>query len=80
MSDKYYILTNDDGDISIEEFNKVELLSRINCADPYYGDLPFKLVSEVDSDLTADLDGLIIIKGKSIKPHEVLTVTEFGIE
>ncbi len=78
MSDKYYVLTNSDGDVSIEELTKEELLERIN--EEYYGNPKFNLVSKIDSDLTAYLDGLIIIKGKCIIPHEVMTVTEFGID
>lgn len=79
MSDKYYVLYNSDGDIIIHEITKEELLKRINDGE-YYGSSKYNLVSEIDTDLTASLDGLLIIKGKSIKPYEVLKVTELDVE
>ena len=80
MSGWYFVIHNAEGSIYIEEIDRRTLLKRLN-EENYYGEEKINLVSEVaDWDLSASLDGIIIIKGESIKPTAVKTVTKFEVE
>ena len=80
MSETYFVIHNAGGNIYIEEIDKRTLLKRLNEEDYYSGE-KINLVYEIDDwDLSASLDGIIIIKGKSIKPKHVKAVTKFEVE
>jgi len=77
--EKYYIINNSDGDTTVSEVTKEELLKRINPEDPYYGDKRFlQKISKNDTNYWGD--NILIIKGNIITPKPKEKVVTYDIE
>ena len=74
---KYYVIHNGEGDTTVDELTKEELLKRLN--ERWYGDIPcMKSVPEDSTDYWGAR--LLVIKGKVVTPLPVEKVTEYDVE
>jgi len=78
--DKYYIIHNGDGDTSVVEVTKEELLSEwFNPDDPYVGHTNcLKSIENRDTNYWGG--DMLIIKGSIVTPTVKQVVTELDIE
>jgi hypothetical protein len=76
--DKYFIITNSDGDTHVECVTKEVLLERIN--DEHYGSFP-NYMNELPKDSDTNYWGgdIMIIKGELVSPEIKTKITEFTI-
>lgn len=75
--EKYYVISNSDGDTYIEEYSKEKLLEVINEKDCEY--IFMDNIKVVDINYWSSKDHLII-KGKIVVPKEKKVVLERDIE
>jgi hypothetical protein len=79
MKEMYFIISNPDGDTTVEAIEKKELIARLE--DNYYGSgrLPFpELPDENDTNYWGE--GFLIIKGSVVYPKAKEVITKFDIE
>lgn len=74
MKNYFLIHEDQDGDISIEQFDEEKLLKRINDQEDYYGTTGFMEKIEALDIINLDCNKLLLIKGEVIvpKPKEVV--------
>lgn len=77
MSDIFYVISTGE-DTRIEVLSAETLKSRLD--EEYYGDNKFIAPAPGKSMDLAEVSGLIIIKGKAIKPKPVETVTKWDVD
>lgn len=79
MKEQYFIISNSDGDTTVDVVDKETLLERID--DGYYGNdrKPFKELPK-ENDTNYWSDGILIIKGKVVSPVAEQVVTKYNIE
>jgi hypothetical protein len=75
--EKYFIITNSDGDTYVDTVTKDELIKRLE--ENYYGNVDF-LTSAPKNYTNYWGDGVLIIKGEVVTPNPVEVVTKFNIE
>ena len=78
--DKYYIISNSDGDTTVNEIAKEDLLKRLDPDENYYGnrDILKEMPQETDTNYWGD--SMLIIKGTIVSPRPVTKITEFEID
>lgn len=77
MREEYFIISNSDGDTTVEAVDKETLLQRIE--EEYYGKGVYgELPKENDTNYWGD--GILIIKGKVVSPVAKQVVTKYEIE
>ena len=85
MTDNYYVITNNDGTVTITRLLKKDLLRRLR--EKYYGE-DVQFLSKTKTGLTGNMrscvipfmnDGILIIKGDIVLPTEITTVTGYDI-
>jgi hypothetical protein len=73
----YFVIKDNDGEITVEKLSKVKLLKRLN--EEYYGEVNFK--QNVDRRETVYRgDDVVIIKGEIVVPVPVVTVNRYEID
>jgi len=77
--EKYYIIKNSDGNTTVDEVTKDELINRINPEEPYYGDKNF-LQKITDKDTNYWGENILIIKGCIVIPKEKEKIVTYDIE
>ena len=78
MEDTYFIINNSDGDTSVVEMNKTELLEAIE--ENYWGqNIYFDDISE-NRDTNYWGEGILIIKGKIVTPEPKEVITSYDIK
>ena len=77
MDEMYYIISNSDGDTTVKEVSKSELLERME--ENYYGGEP---LTEIPNNYDTNYwgEGILIIKGKIVTPEPIEVVKKFIIE
>jgi len=82
---KYFLICNSDGDVSIYEYSKEQLIAEITPDESgdsnlgYVGDIKF--LDHMPRDLQQLGDGeYVIIKGEVVVPEAVKVVTQFEIK
>jgi|GEM_PF-4959584 len=80
--DKYYIIKNPDGDTTVEELTKKEILKELQLdGELSSGHLEFKESIGVERDTNFwGEDGVLIIKGKIVVPTNKKIIVEREIE
>jgi len=73
----YFIISNSDGDTTVDKISKEELLRRLN--ESYYGNVEYKNQVE-ESDTNYWGEGVLIIKGEIVVPEPIETVKEYDID
>ena len=73
----YFVITNHDGDPSIDSLSRETLMERLN--EKYYGDIEFKSLDWLLDNSMENLDGAILIKGEVVVPQAKETVVEFDV-
>lgn len=76
MNETYFVICNSDGDTTVRELSKEQLLRDIN--DGEYGDVLAKFPENPDTNYWGE--GVLIIKGKLVCPKVEQVVTKFSIE
>jgi hypothetical protein len=85
-NEKYYIIADSENGLDVQEVSKEELLGRLTPenGETYYGDIEIleeiPEVSDGHFHTNNDKKGVIIIKGKIIKPKEKKVVLEYEVE
>ena len=77
--EKYYVIHNGDGDTTVEELTKEQLMERVNDDGLYYGQ-PFLDEIPKESDTNYWSGYPLIIKGHVVSPKPIKIVEEFEIE
>lgn len=77
MKETYFVIRNSDGDTTVTEVTKEQLLKNIN--DGEYQDAMYKLPTNSDTNYW-DEHSCLIIKGKIVTPSAVEVVTKYDIE
>lgn len=78
MEDKYFIIHNGDGDTTVTQMTKTELLEAI--VDKYWGDsTPLSNIPNA-GDTNYWGEGILIIKGKIVTPEAEQVVTKYKID
>ena len=76
--EKYYVIHNSDGDTTVYEYTKKELLEILNEDDrgyiKYFDEIPY----ETDTNYWGE--GALIIRGEVVKPKEKKIVVNFDID
>jgi hypothetical protein len=75
--EKYFIITNSDGDTYVDTVTKDELIKRLD--NHYYGNVGF-LTSAPKNDTNYWGDDVLIIKGEVVTPNQVEVITKFDIK
>ena len=78
MEDTYYIISNSDGDTTVTEMSKSELLVAIE--ENYWGNRTPLLGIPESNDTNYWGESLMIIKGKIVTPLVEEVVTKYTIE
>ena len=78
MTEKYYVIHNGDGDTTVEELSKDELLERLK--EYYYGEVDVIKKMPEERDTNYWDENILIIKGNIVSPVEKKIITEFDIE
>lgn len=78
MEDTYFVISNSDGDTTVEEISKTELLKRIADCDYGHGDFLTQLPQNTDTNYWGE--GVLIIKGTIVTPKAEQVVTKYNIE
>ena len=76
--EKYFIISNSDGDTTVDVVDKETLLERIK--EEYYGDREVFTEMPSDNDTNYWGEGILVIKGKVVSPKPVQVITDFEIE
>ena len=78
MNEKYYLIHNEDGDTTVEELSKEELLERLK--EEYYGEVD--VIKEMPKERDTDYwnEDILIIKGNIVSPIEKKIIMELDIE
>jgi len=77
----YFVISNSDGDTTIGEYTKSELLKLLEAKD--FGNVfPFTRFPQFPENPDPNYwgDNILIIKGKVVSPKPVETVTKYEIE
>ena len=75
----YYIIHNSDGDTTVEQVTREELLERIN--ENYYGaDGYISSLKGMDLDTNYWGENVLIIKGEIVTPEPEKVVTQYNID
>jgi hypothetical protein len=77
MEDKYFIITNSDGDTTVTEMTKTQLLRAIE--ENYWGDRVC-LADIPRSDTNYWGESILIIKGKVVIPEPEQVITKYKID
>lgn len=77
--DKYYVITNSDGETMVEEISKEELEKRLQPDERYYGNRDY-LDKVPDLDTNYWGEDVLIIKGSIVVPEAVEVVTQVKIK
>lgn len=72
----YFVIHTNDNGVTIEDLDKATLLERL--ADNYYGDVEASSLPGRDPEFWGD--GLVIIKGTTVFPKVMETVTTWDVE
>ena len=79
MKEMYFIISNSDGDTTVEAIEKKELIKRLE--DNYYGGGRFpypELPQETDTNYWGN--GFLIVKGSVVYPKAKEVITKYDIE
>lgn len=76
--EKYFVITNSDGDTRVDCVTKEVLLKRIN--EEYYGPREYLSNMPTESDTNYWGDSILVIKGKIVSPEAKTKITEFTID
>ncbi|MCP3684105.1 MAG: hypothetical protein GY861_15600 [bacterium] len=74
----YFIIHNSEGDTTVDQVDKEELLKRI--AEEYYGEVSFHKALPEETDTNFWGENLLIIKGEVVTPTPVKVIEKFDIE
>ena len=74
MKETYFVIRNSDGDTTVKEYTKQELLEEIGEFEFTFPQIP------ENSDTNYWGDGVLIIKGKVVTPTAEQVVTLYSIE
>lgn len=75
----YFVIKNNDGDTTVNEYNKEELLKSIDDGD--FGENPIFINNLKENDTNYwEFGTLLIIKGKIVLPEERRTIVEYDID
>jgi len=78
MKETYFVISNSDGDTTVTEFTKEQLLKAIQ--ENYWGERPPFAGLPKDEDTNYWGDNILIIKGKVVCPVPEQVVTKYNIE
>lgn len=79
MEDKYFIICNSDGDTTVTEMSKTELLEAIE--ENYWGDRVYLYnIPENRRDTNYWGESILIIKGKIVTPEPKQVITSYDID
>lgn len=78
MSEKYFVIYNGEGDTTVEEFTKEQLLVQIN--DGAWGDVEYMTDIPDNNDTNYWGNGILIIKGSIVTPEEKKVVLTHDIK
>jgi len=78
MEDNYFIICNSNGDTTVTEMNKTELLVAIE--ENYWGDRLYLGDIPENRDTNYWGDSIMIIKGKIVTPESKEVVTSYNID
>ena len=78
MEDTYYIICNSDGDTTVTEMNKTELLVAIE--ENYWGDKLYLGNIGENRDTNYWGDSVLIIKGTIVTPEPKEVITSYDID
>ena len=79
MKDQYFVISNDDGDTSVDTFTKEQLLKAIQ--ENYWGKkIIFSELPKEDSDPNFWGEAILIIKGSVVTPVAKQVITKYDIE
>lgn len=77
MNEMYYVIYNGNGDTTVTEFTKEQLLNAID--EKYWGDsTPLKVIPDSDTNYWGE--HMLIIKGKIVTPFAEQVVTKYSID
>jgi hypothetical protein len=76
--EKYFIITNSDGDTYVDCVTKDVLLERIN--EEYYGKREYLNDMPTDKDTNYWGDSILVIKGSIVAPQAKTKITEYIID
>jgi len=78
MNETYFVINNSDGDTTVTELTKEQLLKAIQ--ENYWGDrVTFDKLPK-DNDTNYWGEGLLIIKGRIVTPKPEQVITKYNIE
>lgn len=78
MDEKYFVISNSDGDTTVTVLTKEQLLKALK--ENYWGNK--EIFETVPNDLDTNYwgEGIVIIKGKVVTPKAEQVVTKYNIE
>lgn len=76
--EKYFVITNSDGNTHVECITKDVLLERIN--EEHYGRREYLNNMPTDSDTNYWGDSILVIKGSIVAPQAKTKITEYVID
>ena len=76
MDEIYFVIRNSDGDTTIEQMTRTDLLRRLNNGD--YPNIFAKIPSSTDTNYWEEK--VLIIKGTVVSPEVKQVITEYTIE
>ena len=76
--ENYFIISNGDGDTTVEQVSREELLKRIE--EKSYGDVKCLENIPTNGDTNYWGEDILIIKGKIVTPEPETIVTKFKVE
>ncbi len=78
MKEQYFIISNSDGDTTIDVFTKEQLLKAIQ--EQYWGEREILTEIPADSDTNYWGNAILIIKGNIVTPVAKQVITKYDIE
>jgi len=78
MEDTYFVIQNSDGDTTVNEYTKEELIKAVENND-FSTDIEFiDSIGEDDTNYWGD--GILVIKGKIVSPEPIEKIVRYTIE
>ena len=78
MEDTYYVICNGEGDTTVTEMTKTELLKAVE--ENYWGDRLYLGDIPTQRDTNYWGEGILVIKGKIVTPDPVDVVRKYDID
>ena len=78
MMENYYVISNSEGDTTVEEMSKEKLIERLE--EGYYGGVDSLISIPENNDTNYWGNNILIIKGSIVRPKEKKVVTKYNID